>query len=158
VSAKRLVPLVLAGAGVLASACSAPPLPEVTFFAAGTTVSTGPAQYCASDLSSCPVQRQAGVKLHVPSNKPLQISVPSEVAKAVWCVAFSYRKPDGSTADARTEFFPAGDQWAYTLRPPEAGDQLLVASVEKIATVMTLGDDGQVGFHASGVWLLDASS
>lgn len=158
-SVKRLVPLVLAAASVLASACSAPRLPEVTFFSAGTTVTTGPAQYCDKDnMSPCPVLRQDGVRLRVPPNKPVQVSVPDEIASAVWVIGFSYRTPAGKIEDTRTALFPAYQQRAYTLLPPDPGDQLLSASVQKFGTVMTLGNDGQIDFHASGVWLLDAAN
>ena len=156
-SSKRLVALALVGAGVLASACSAPPLPEVAFYSAGTSVTSGPAQYCTSDMSKCSVYSQSGVKLRVPPNKPVQISVPAEVASAVWYVGFSYRKPNGQVTDVRTDFFPAGQQWAYTLLPPDPGDQLISASVQKFGTVLTLDQSGQIGFHISGVWLLNVS-
>jgi Protein of unknown function (DUF2771) len=157
VSSTRLVALTLAGTGVLASACGAPPLPEVSFYSAGTTVTSGPAQYCTSDMSKCPVYSETGAKLKVPPNKPVQISVPAEVAGAVWYVGFSYRKPNGQVTDVRTDFFPAGRQWAYTLLPPDPGDRLISASVQKFGTVLTLDNDGQIGFHVSGVWLLDVA-
>lgn len=155
-SVKRLVPLVLAGAGVLASACSAPPLPQVTFFAVNTTAATGPSEYCDLRVDKCAVDPSAGATLAVPPNKPLQISVPTEVGDAAWQVVFKY-KLNGQEQQERSAVFARGERLAYTLAVP-AGGQLETAEVQRYAGVMTLNPDtGEPQFVVGASWVLSVA-
>jgi hypothetical protein len=156
VSAKRLVPLVLVGAGVLASACSAPPLPQVTFFSVNRTAVTGPSEYCDFQVKKCDADAAAGATLAVPPNKPLQISVPSEIADAAWQVAFKY-KLNGQEQQGRSAVFAKGERLAYTLELPGAA-QLETAEVQRFAGVLTLDPNtGEPQFVIGATWVLSVA-
>jgi hypothetical protein len=156
VSAKRLVPLVLAGAGVLASACSAPPLPQVTFFSVNRTAATGPSHYCDFKVTKCATDPAAGATLAVPPNKPLQISVPTEIGDAAWQVWFEY-KLNGKEQEGRSSVFGKGDRLAYTLELPAAA-QLVAAEVQRFAGVLTLDPNtGEPQFVVGATWVLSVS-
>jgi hypothetical protein len=156
VSVKRLVPLVLAGAGVLASACSAPPLPQVTFFSVNRTAATGPSKYCDFRLTKCATDPAAGATLAVPPNKPVQISVPTEVGDSVWLVAFKY-KLNGQEQQARSSVFGQGQRLAYTLELPGAA-QLETVEVQRYAGVLTLDPNtGEPTFVIGASWVLSVS-
>jgi hypothetical protein len=156
VSAKRLVPLVLVGAGVLASACSAPPLPQVTFFSVNSTAVTGPSEYCDFQVNKCAADPAAGATLAVPPNKPVQISVPTEIGDAAWQVAFKY-KLNGQQVEARSSVFGKGERLAYTLEVPSAG-QLETAEVQRFAGVLTLDPNtGEPQFVVGATWVLSVA-
>jgi len=156
VSAKRLVPLVLVGAGVLASACSAPPLPQVTFFSVNTTAVTGPSEYCDFQVKKCDADAAAGATLAVPPNRPVQISVPSEIADAAWQVAFKY-KVNGQEQQGRSAVFANGERLAYTLELPGAA-QLETAEVQRFAGVLTLDPNtGEPQFVIGATWVLSVT-
>jgi len=156
VSAKRLVPLVLVGAGVLASACSAPPLPQVTFFAVNATAVTGPSEYCDLQVNKCAADPTAGATLVVPPNKPVQISVPTEIGNAAWQVTFKY-KQNGQEQEGRTAVFGSGERLAYTLELPGAA-QLETAEVQRYAGVLTLDPNtGEPQFVVGATWVLSVT-
>jgi hypothetical protein len=156
VSVKRLVPLVLAGAGVLASACSAPPLPQVTFFAVNRTAATGPSKYCDFQLTKCAADQAAGATLAVPPNKPLQISVPTEVGDAAWQIVFKY-KLNGQDQLGRSAVFGRGERLAYTLELPGSA-QLETAEVQRFAGVLTLDPNtGEPQFVIGASWVLSVA-
>jgi Protein of unknown function (DUF2771) len=156
VSVKRLVPLVLAGAGVLASACSAPPLPQVTFFSVNQTAVTGPAKYCDFKVTKCAADPNAKATLTVPPNKPLQISVPTEIGDAAWQVLFTY-KLNGQEQLGRSSVFGRGERLAYTLELP-GGAQLQSADVERFAGVLTLDPNtGEPQFVIGANWKLSVA-
>jgi Protein of unknown function (DUF2771) len=155
VRSKRLVPLLLVGAGVAVTGCSAPPLPAVTFFADGHTASTGPARYCAPrQVERCPLY-DSGAVLTVPSNKPLQISVPSEVGSAPWQVTFTYRDANGKETAGRSEAIKPDDRMAYTLIVPSG--QLEHVEVQRYSPVLISSADG-VGFPIGATWVLTVKS
>jgi hypothetical protein len=157
VSAKRLVPLVLAGAGVLASACSVPPLPQVTFFSVNRTAATGPSTYCDFKVTKCATDPAAGATLAVPPNKPVQISVPTEIGDdSAWQVAFKY-KLNGQEQKGRSSVFGKGARLAYTLELPGAA-QLETAEVQRFAGVLTLDPNtGEPQFVIGATWVLSVS-
>lgn len=141
---------------MLASACSAPPLPQVTFFAVNTTVATGPSEYCDFQVNKCDADPAAGASLAVPPNKPLQISVPTEIGDAAWQVAFKY-KLNGQEQQGRTAVFSNGERLAYTLQLPGAA-QLETAEVQRYAGVLTLDPNtGQPQFVIGATWVLSVT-
>ena len=155
-STKRLVPLVLAGAGVLASACSAPPLPQVTFFSVNRTAATGPSAYCDFQLKNCAADPAACATLAVPPNKPLQISVPTEIGDAAWQVAFKY-KLNGQEQKGRSAVFANGERLAFTLELPGAA-QLETAEVQRFAGMLTLDPQtGEPQFVIGATWVLSVA-
>ena len=150
--------VVSAVVGVLVSGCGHAGPPQVTFFANGTAVATGPSEYCDTEVEHCVADPKAGVTLQVRPGQPVQISVPSEVGSAVWQVVFKYRNRAGAEIDDRSRVFPANDRLAYTLVLPEAGDQLTTAEVQRFSTVVTQQADGELGFPISASWVLSTTS
>ena len=123
--------LVLAAVALLAAGCGSGTPPEVTFTAAGTSVTARPAQYCDLKLTDCSDDAAAPVQLAVPAGAPLQVAVPDGVAEAPWHVVFSYRNATGEQVDARSPLFPAEQQHDYTLTLPEPADRLVTAQVQQ---------------------------
>ncbi|WP_229686111.1 DUF2771 family protein [Longimycelium tulufanense] len=151
---RRWTLVLVAGVGLLAASCSAPPRPEVSFFANNRTVAVGPTQFCDENLENCGADPQAEAVLRVPAGKPLQISVAKEIAAAPWQVVFRYRLPGGERVDGRSEVFRPGEQLAYSLRLPEAGAQLETAEIHQFGAVMLQRPDGGVDFPARATWVL----
>ncbi|KAA2262956.1 DUF2771 family protein [Solihabitans fulvus] len=151
---RGLTLLLAAGAGLVLAGCSAPD-PDVTFYSSGKTVVVRPAQYCDLKSGQCATREDAPATLRVPAGRPLQISVPGEVANSTWAVVFSYRNANGEPQpDARSRIFRAGEQYAYTLNLPNPGDQLDHAEVQKIGVVDVDQTQG-VQFVVVGSWVLD---
>ena len=153
---RGLKPLLLIGAGVALAGCSAPSEPQVTFYSHGTSVAVAPAQYCDATGQTCapPPQDPTG-ELRVPEREPLQISVPGEVAKTPWQVAFIYRTAGGEEVGGKTGVFTPGDQYAYTLQLPPDGVALEHVEVQQFSALLTPGNEGGVDFVISGSWILD---
>jgi hypothetical protein len=144
------------GALVLAG-CSAPQPPEVTFFASGTTIRLGPSQYCRAEAQQCDGFPNAKGTLSVPGGKPLNISVPRQVAEAPWLVVFKYRSSNGGAEEqGRTQVFRAGEKYAYTLTTPTAGDQLTDVEVQRIASVAPDANQ-EIVFVADASWVLEVT-
>jgi hypothetical protein len=148
----------LVAAGLLVAGCSAPQPPEVTFFAAGKTVRLSPYSLCKGEMTgACPQTPQAQGQLKVPGGKPLNISVPSEVADAPWVVVYTYRGSDGTEKPDRSPIFRAGESYAFTLNLPTAGDQLTQVEVQRI-TAIAPGGEQQMVFIADATWALQVTS
>ncbi|MFC0114811.1 DUF2771 family protein [Kibdelosporangium aridum] len=143
----------LVAGGLLLAGCAAPHDPEVTFFADGETVNIGPSPACDATLEEC---RPTGA-LAVPGGQPLSISVPKQIADAPWLVVFRYRAADGSVQKARSSLFRAGETYAYTLRTPTAGDQLMHVEVQRIGE-MGSDENRQLYFGIDASWALTVSS
>ncbi|MFD1046421.1 DUF2771 family protein, partial [Kibdelosporangium lantanae] len=140
--------------GALVLAGCTPDLPEVTFFADGTTVRLSPADgnNCHPDLDVC----DATGRLTVPAGKFVNISVPSQVAKAAWVVVFKYKGADGNEQQARTNVFsPEEKRYAYTLTPPTAADQLTHVEVRQFSG-MALDPNQEIQYLTTS-WALDVT-
>ncbi|MDQ3576693.1 MAG: DUF2771 domain-containing protein [Actinomycetota bacterium] len=133
---RRVLTAVVACAAAVLAGCSAPPLPEVTFFADGETVRADPHIYCDVPSKQCDEDRAHVVSLRIRAGKPVQVSVPSGISEGPWGVAFSYVTQDGRRMDASSRiFFPEDNRLAYTLELPTSTDRLLLASVQRLAVV-----------------------
>ena len=127
--------------------------PQVTFAAAGSTVTAGPTQYCDVQVQECRADPAAAVVLKVPPGTPLEVTVPGTVSEAPWQVVFRYRAPDGATTQARSTVFAANQRSRYTLEPPAAGAQLETVEVQQFGTAMVARQDG-VDFATRATWVL----
>jgi hypothetical protein len=146
--------LLLAAVLLIAAGCGADP-PQVTFTAAGTTVTARPAQYCDLKLADCSADATAPVQLAVPPGTPLQVAVPDEVSQAPWHVVFSYRDAGGQQVDARSPVL-TNKQHDYTLTLPEAADRLLTAQVQQFGPAPQINEQtGEVEFPVRGSWVLN---
>ncbi len=149
--------LVAAAALLLAAGCGAGNPPQVSFTAAGATVTAGPAQYCDLKLTDCTDDTAAPVQLAVPTGTPLQVAVPEEVAEAPWHVVFSYRDAGGQQVDARSPLLSAA-QRDYTLTLPGPDDRLLAAQVQQFGPAPRINEQtGEVEFPVRGSWVLNAA-
>jgi hypothetical protein len=146
--------LLLAAVLLLAAGCGADP-PQVTFTAAGTTVTARPAQYCDLKLADCSADATAPVQLAVPPGTPLQVAVPDEVSQAPWHVVFSYRDAGGQQVDARSPVL-TNKQHDYTLTLPAPADRLLTAQVQQFGPAPQINEQtGEVEFPVRGSWVLN---
>jgi hypothetical protein len=146
---------VLPLAGLLLAGCAAPQDPEVTFYSGGKTVHVGPTQYCDLSVENCQAHPEAAGALRVRPGRPLQISVPGQVADSPWTVLFTYRNAKGEPQpDTRTKIFPAGTQYAYTLVLPNPGDQLESVEVQVSGNRIEITDEGEIQFVTRGTWVL----
>ncbi|MCP2259521.1 Protein of unknown function (DUF2771) [Streptoalloteichus tenebrarius] len=144
----------LAAAGLAVAGCSAPPKPEVTFYAAGHSVAVRPTQHCDENVENCSADPDAAAVLRVPAGRPLQISVDDGVAATPWQVVFRYRVPGGERVDGRSEVFAPDKQFAYTLRLPEEGAQLETVEVHQFGAVLFQRVDGGIDFPTRATWVL----
>jgi hypothetical protein len=137
-------------------ACSKPE-PSVSFFSAGHSINTLPIQYCNAAVTACYTADGQAATLRVPAGKPLQISVPSDVADAVWVVVFKYKDGNGAVQQDRSPVFPSSSQFAYTLTMPTPSDQLVLAQVQEIGAVTMAPSDTAPSYQAVKVWALSAT-
>ena len=150
--------LVLAAVALLAAGCGSEKPPQVTFTAAGTSVTARPAQYCDLKLTDCSDDATAPVQLAVPIGTPLQVAVPDGVAEAPWHVVFSYRNASGDHVDGRSPLFPAQRQHDYTLTLPDPADRLVTAQVQQFGPAPQVNEDtGEIEFPVRGSWVLNAT-
>ncbi len=152
----------LAGAVAAVAGCSAPPQPEVTFFADGDTERAAPLRYCDALLTSCEPTRGEPATLDVRPGMPVQVSVPSEVARTPWVVNIQYLDDQGRPQPVRQEVFTSGERHAYTALPEAPGDQLLVVEVQQLGAAYAadaqgdpiLDEAGEPQLVARAVWSL----
>lgn len=68
--------------------------PEISAYSAGKTVRVGPYRYCeVLNPTKCAVFEEQG-ELAVTERNPVQLSVPSEIAKAPWVLLRQYEDSD----------------------------------------------------------------
>jgi hypothetical protein len=151
--ARRLLVLAVL---LLAAGCGTHP-PQVTFSAAGTTVTARPTQYCDLELTDCSADASAPVQLPVPPGTPLQVAVPDDIAAAPWHVVFSYRDAGGQQVDARSPVL-ATKQHDYTLTLPEPVDRLITAQVQQFGPAPEIDEQtGELQFPVRGSWVLNTT-
>ena len=152
----RRLPFVLA-AVLLSAGCGDDP-PEVTFVAAGTSVSARPAQYCDMKLTDCRDDAAAAVRLAVPAGTALEVTVPDGVSDAPWHVVFSYRSASGEQVDARSPLFAADERADYVLELPAPTDALVTAQVQQFGAAPAVNPEtGEVEFPVRASWVLTAA-
>jgi hypothetical protein len=135
----RVVALLAAG-GFAVAGCSAPGPAEVTFYADGHTINTTPVLTCDSAQT-----------LKVRPGKPVQISVPGEVADSPWQIVYEYVTPQGEFKQSAPIPFTSLDRYAYTVTPPTPADRISAVDVQKYTAVLN-ADTGESGLLPSDVW------
>ncbi|MFD9740061.1 DUF2771 family protein [Umezawaea sp. NPDC059074] len=152
----RRAPAILASTALLLTACSAPAPLEVTFYSSGKTINVHPTQYCDIGSDDCAIDTKAAGVLRVPPGKPVQISVPGEVAASPWSVKFTYRNAKGEQQEPLRSKLFAGDnpQYAYTLTLPNKDDQLESVEVQQYGKRVQVDETGQIQFVARGTWVV----
>jgi hypothetical protein len=142
---------------VALTACTtAPTDPEVTFYADGKAITVRPSQYCDLQSENCDVDPDAVGVLRVRPGKPVQISVPGDLADTAWSVKFTYRNAQGEPQEPlRSKLFTERDpRYAYTLVLPDPGDQLESVEVQQYGARIETSTTGTFDFVARGTWVL----
>lgn len=118
----------------LVAACQVP-RPDVTFFGNGKSVDTEPTTWCPVDtdkleIGACEETALTDLpQLTLQAGQPVQVNVPTAIARQPWQIVFRYATPNGDLGEGRTAVF-TDRQLAYTLEPPDAGDLILRVRVE----------------------------
>lgn len=156
---RRFVVALLAGGALTLAGCSAPPNPEITFFADGESVQAEPLSYCDAQLKSCDT---AGKPAHltIRPGTPLQISLPAAVSGTPWALNVQYLD-EGGTPQLRQQVFTDGTQHAYTVESAPH-EQLVVVEVQQIGAAYAadaqgnpiVDENGNPQLVARGVWSL----
>ncbi|MGM1064020.1 DUF2771 family protein [Saccharothrix sp. Mg75] len=151
----RRVPLAVVPLLAL-TACAAPRNPEVTFYADGHAVTVAPSQYCDLQSENCDVDVEALGVLRVRPGKPVQISVPGELAETAWSVKFTYRDGAGVPREPlRSKLFTSREpRFAYTLVLPDPADRLESVEVQQYGARIEASTTGAFDFVARGTWVL----
>ncbi|EHR63309.1 DUF2771 family protein [Saccharomonospora cyanea] len=157
---RSVVALAVAGAAV-ATGCSAPQPPEVTFYTDGDSVTALPLSYCDAVLRDCETGGDAAT-LDARPGQPVQISLPSEISETPWLVIVQSAAPDGTLLPMRQEVFTDGTRHAYTVVPETPRHQPLVVEVQQLGAAYAvdqqdnpiLDERGQPQLVVRGVWSL----
>jgi hypothetical protein len=75
-----------------------PQRPQISAYTNGQLTRVGPYKYCNTDLSECETPRAMG-ELHVTDRYPVQLSVPSSIARAPWFLIRLYEDPAHDTRE-----------------------------------------------------------
>jgi hypothetical protein len=130
---RRVLIATVATAVAVLAGCAAPQQPEVTFYSDGEAAATTPrVRYELAEGKE--IRDDAAlVQLRARPDRPVQISVPAELADAAWAVSFSYLDGTGSRVDGSSRIFLASDdRHAFTLTLPPGSQRLLLVSVQRI--------------------------
>jgi hypothetical protein len=133
----------LAGSAFALTACGTPGAPEVTFFADGHTVNSAPLIHCDELVRKCEQSPEGASSLKVRPGKPVQISIPSEIADTPWVVNVQYANAKGELQPVKQEAFTGGNRLAYTATAPAADDQLLVVEIQQLGAAYAADETGQ---------------
>jgi hypothetical protein len=133
----------LAGGAFALTACGAPAAPEVTFFADGHTVNSAPLIHCDELVRQCQQNPDGAASLKVRPGKPVQISLPSEIAKTPWVINVQYANAKGELQPVMQQTFTTGDKLAYTATAPAADDQLLVVEIQQLGAAYAADETGK---------------
>lgn len=152
---RLLLPLLAVGGLLFLSGCSAP-VPDITFFSSGASVTVAPLQYCDLRAEHCAANGSAAGALTVIPGRPVQVSAPGEVATSPWQVAARFRGANGAEYVACSPLFTNGQQYAYTVTAPHAGDQLVLIEVIQASATLLQDAAGNIFTPARGTWVVTA--
>lgn len=154
VGAVVLVAVVAVVVVLVVRATAGPSSPgDVTFAAGGATATVGASQFCDVQVTECGDDPEATAVLRVPPNTPLTVTVPEEVARTPWQLAFTFRDPTGATQQGRSPVFAPGTTPSFTLVLPAAPDQLTSAEVQQYGARISQGPNG-LEFATRATWVL----
>lgn len=131
-----LVVLAAAGAGVgawwLARGSEGGAVPEISAYSRGTTVRVGPFLYCnVIDLNDCEQNSVQG-ELSVNERYPVQLSVPTEIARAPWRLLKVY----ADERDTTTASYRPGTRLAVTVPTVDPHRGRVVGLVVQLLTLV----------------------
>ncbi len=148
-----LVALAAAGAGVgawwLARDSGGHALPQVSAYSRGTTVRVGPYLYCnVIDLNDCEQDGAQG-ELAVTERYPVQLSVPTEIARAPWRLLKIY----ADERDTTTTSYRPGTRLAVTVPTLDPHRGRVVGLVVQLLTLVQ-DQDGELRDLPHAEWSL----
>lgn len=144
----RLLGVLLAGTALTVTGCSAPEPPEITFYADGTAVEVAPVKYCDVRITRCTTDDRAHGRLVVRPGRPVQISVPPQVAETPWTVFVQAVDADGNPLPPREHTFVPDKAFAYTARPANPDERIAVIEVHQAGVAANQ-------LVSRGVWTLE---
>jgi hypothetical protein len=137
-----VVLLVLAGCSSNEPA-PAVPQPKVDFTIAGKKTTAKPFLYCDVKVEDCRRDNAAMLKLPVPPDTPVTVTVPREVADTPWSVVIQYATAAGEQkAPVTVATFTPGKETTFEALPPEPGAQLQTVEVKQAGGVLIEGETG----------------
>ncbi|HEX6353004.1 DUF2771 family protein [Actinophytocola sp.] len=141
---KLLVVVLLVLAGCSSNETpAAVPQPKVDFTVAGKKVTAKPFIYCDVKVEDCRRDNAAMIKMAVPPNTPVQVTVPREVADTPWSVVIQYTTAAGEQkAPVTVGTFGPGKETTFEAIPPDAGAQLQTVEVKQAGGVLVEGETG----------------
>lgn len=142
---------VLATAALAVSGCGTPGPPELTAYADGEAIELAPVTYCDVLVQHCEANPNAQQHLLLRPGKPVQLSVPTQVAESPWAVSV------WSTHDPQTprqEFLAPGEAFSYTARPHDPRGQIVEIQVLQLGAAQ----DTAGNLLARGLWTLQLRS
>jgi hypothetical protein len=162
-STKRAVAAVLAAVVVVAAAFAAVMIPlikhgrdhagppTVTAYAYGRSIRVSPARYCTMDLRSCRTGKPEF--LAVPAGRPLQLSLPTEIADSPWYLTLYYYSVNGVLVETPPQYHAPSRELAVTV--PSTKDMWLVGA--EINTLSERIDPRDGGHIARARWLIQTN-
>ncbi len=127
---------------------------DVAFAAGGTTATVGASQFCDVGVTECGNDPEAQAVLRVPPNTPLVVTVPEEVARTPWQLAFTVRDATGAVEQGRSPvFFGRTATPTFTLVLPTPTAQLQSAEVQQYGARVSQGPNG-LEFATRATWVL----
>ena len=154
----RTLGVLLSALALVSTGCSTSGPPELTVYADGTAIELAPVKYCDVSVQNCQTNAGAKQQLLVRPGKPVQLSVPTEVAESPWVVYQQAVTADGETLPVKTEYFGPGEAFAFTAQPARPDEQLLVIEVQQLGAAEFTDDSGETQILARGLWTLELRS
>ncbi|MFE0023052.1 DUF2771 family protein [Amycolatopsis sp. NPDC059021] len=149
----RVVALLAAG-GFAVAGCSAPGPAEVTFFADGHTIRVTPLTLCDLKSAKCVPDPDAAGSLKVRPGRPVQISVPGDIAKSLWKVTAQYVNSKGEPQPLMENIITLRDRYAYTVTPPSKDDQIQVIEIAQASVITRTGNPEDAEPITTALWSL----
>lgn len=149
VSVAVVVAVVLTGCGSQGS-----DHPELTVYADGSTATVSATRYCDVVVSDCEHDADAETSMALRPGQPAQISVPGEMSETPWLVNVQSVTAAGEPLEPQQEVFtPADGRLAYTARPDNPDDRLLVVEVQQLGAAFVQQEGAaEPELLARGLW------
>jgi Protein of unknown function (DUF2771) len=119
------------------------PQPRVDFTVADKKVTAKPFLYCDIKVEDCRRDNAAMIKMPVPPDTPVLVTVPREVSDTPWSVVIQYTTVTGEQkAPVTVATFGPGKETSFEALPPDAGAQLQTVEVKQAGGVLAEGETG----------------
>ncbi|NIL76739.1 DUF2771 domain-containing protein [Rhodococcus sp. Eu-32] len=153
IGAAAAVVVLVAFVGVLALLVRDAPSgrPSITAFADGRTIDVQPYLYCPVDQPLCGSDGES-VTLPVREGRPLQLSLPSEIASAPWILAAVYSDESGSDAVETDTLYLPDSTSAVTVPPVDDQGRALLGVEVRLPSGVIDTDTQQEEIVSHAIW------